>query len=267
MGKTDSTRAATTQELVNRARRAVESLDAGVEAIDAGFARGFDDVTRALRLLLAPGDGNRLLLRLIRDQGLPMPQVIATPSVAPLPRATQPLIFGMGAMPAIGVPASAQTTRRAGISIDKLIAKKVLVVDGSIADTATSISGSYSWAQLIGVVANKLGAVHADDQVPVAFDEIYRFGLVEGVHPIAFAIRAMAIATSQAGVESLTAMGEDMVIPSRSLLVGPSEIWIGELHWYGHLGGKVEVFLNAVSRAGRSLNVQWTREPNASHWP
>jgi hypothetical protein len=267
MRKAESTRAATTQELVNRARRAVESLDAGVDAIDNDCARGYDDVTRALRLLLAPGDGNRLLLRLIGDQGLPMPRVTATPPVTPLPRATQPLIFGMGAIPATGVPASAQTTRRAEISIDKLMSKKALFVDGSIANTATSVSGSYSWAQLIGLVANKLGAVHADDQVPVAFDEVYRFGLVEGVHPIEFAIRAIAVATCQAGVESLTAMGEDLAIPSRSLLVGPSEIWIGELHWYGRLGGMVEVFLNAVSRAGSPLSVRWTREPNASRWP
>jgi hypothetical protein len=222
---------------------------------------------RVLRLLLAPGDGNRLLFRLAQALDHPLSDVVATPGVAPLPQASEPLIFGLGAMPATGVPASPDTTRRALIPINKLMSRKVLVINGSIATADPSACCSYSWAQLIGLVANKLGSVHADDQVPVAFDEVYRFGLVDGIHPIAFAVRALAVETSRVGATLLTATGYDVKIVPRSLLVGPNEIWIGELHWYGHFGGMVHVFLNAVSRVGKPPEVKWTRERDTLAWP
>lgn len=54
-----STRPETALELANRARRAIESLDGGLEAVDNGHSRGYDEVVRALRLLLTTGDGTR----------------------------------------------------------------------------------------------------------------------------------------------------------------------------------------------------------------
>jgi hypothetical protein len=54
---------------------------------------------------------------------------------------------------------------------------------------------------------------------------------------------------------------------ARSLMVGNDEVWIGEFHWYGRIGGMVKILTNMVSRAGAPPSITWERDRASESWP
>ncbi len=60
----------------------------------------------------------------------------------------------------------------------------------------------FTWDALISEVANKLGPVHLDDEVPVALDEIGSYRVL-GLNPVAYCVRSAAAVICGAAHEML----------------------------------------------------------------
>ncbi len=65
--------------------------------------------------------------------------------------------------------------------------------------TAPPALSSLTWQQLVSTVANKLGPMHVDDDVPTWLDDVVRCKL--GMNPAAYALRAVAAAIIRCGTD------------------------------------------------------------------
>lgn len=193
----DETRQVRPDELRARLFRALRSLERGLIAIDDGDASGYDDALRAIRLLALSGRGNGLLLRVAAQDSIELPKICITPPAESVPDAEEPLVFAMGAIPAEGVPRPSDPRwPEQLVSLTELLHQRVLYLDGSIAPRELGGSARLSWEELLVLLANKMGASHVDDKVPLVFDEICRYCFVDGIHPLAFAVRSFGVVCS-----------------------------------------------------------------------
>lgn len=255
------------EERQRRLVRALTSLERGLIAIDEGDASGYDDVLRIARLLVLAGRGNRLLFRVAKDADAELLKLSVTPEADPLPGQTLPLVIAVGAIPSDGVPVANRPVRtRTLLHLKDLLGKKVLRIDGSVAPKEIVEKVCLTWEELLNLLANKMGASHSDDDVPRVFDEVYRHGFIGELHPLAFAVRAFGVALLRIGSDLCGQLGMTQ-FQLRSLMVGPDEKWIGEFHWYGRLGGRIGILVNAVSKAGAHMEISWKLERDSGGWP
>jgi hypothetical protein len=254
--------------MLNRLARVSRSLERGLDAIDVGDSSGFDDVLRSVRLLVLSGRGNRLLFRVSQERAIELRPLAITRPPEAVPGEELPLVFGLGGIPADGIPQPSRPMRpRLTVTLSELLKTKVLHVDGSIAPVELGGTADLTWEELLGLLANKTGAMHADDHVPTVFDEVLRFGFVSNLHPLAVAVRSFGVSLLRLSSYLLGESGLPTVT-DRSLGFGQDDLWVGEFHWYGRLGGLVKILINTGARTGSEpLQVRWERDRSSPGWP
>ena len=168
--------------------------------MDQGELDALDAVVAALRGLVAVGKGNGSLLNLIRDRSAdhPMPRVSEPADASP------EVQFSLGAVPAPDVSSEDGVTPR---SMSALMDMRCLTVR-----TKADLDETYTWDRLVREVANKLGAVHSDAEVPLAFDELAAIG-VANQDAVAYALRHLGVAVSRIAHQVLTDEAPPFSIP------------------------------------------------------
>lgn len=261
-----TTRKLSDGELKNGIARAAQVLDRGIGAIDGGDPLGYGDLLRSLRLLTGRGQGDNLLRRTAKGTGRKLAKTEVTQPPWRIDGVSEPLAFGLGSIPLEDAIRTGDGFQRTPtwVEFDRMMRQQVLIVKGSWADQEATATGSFTWEHLIGVVANKFGTMHLDDQIPEVFDEIFRFKFSNGVHPVAFALRAMGIAVRRIALD-LLGPDDSPSLPDRSVMVGETSLWLGELHLYGRLGGMVRVYMLHGSTDPK-IELTWKREAQEWVW-
>ena len=128
------------------------------------------------------------------------------------------------------------------VPLSTLMHHAVISVDRHFASgdraTAPPALQTLTWQELISTVANKLGAMHLDDDVPTWLDDLVQYKAF-GMNPAAYALRALSIAVLRCGAELAQRAGRKLELNHHSYIV--KERWLGELRVWGRLGGMVYV--------------------------
>lgn len=264
------TRSATPRELADAAQRALRTLDQGLAAVDSEDWLGFDTIAQRLRLLVGRGPGNSLLRRIADGTDTPLrPVVIAQPSSPP----SQGPGRGPLTLAVVNLPVD-QTMffpfLLEHVQLFDLMRRPVLGVDRHFASIERSTAASQlrmmTWDELLALIANKLGPVHVDDDVPKVLDDIAGVAVM-GLNPAAIALRALAITTGAVGRALLHDIGVHPTVEEpRTYLVG--DHCLGRVRVWGRLGGLVDVDILGSSRAGSTnpVTVRWTTD-DPPLWP
>lgn len=225
------TRPLTLTELTDRTQESLRNLHNEIERFDDSGEAAIRQMALCLRQLVCSGDGNRWLQRLSIAGGASLPLVTVTGAASlglagaalPADRAhtAKYVEFALGGLqpPSSDTPpAEAEALRPISMSIPRFLNSCALMVGDR------SGHESFTWDSLISMVANKLGPVHLDDDVPIALDEIATYRVL-GLHPIAYAIRSTSVVICAAGHKLLSELGVesrhgDHIARTRGMWVG-----------------------------------------------
>lgn len=196
MAADERTRPRRPDELADHVVGRLRVLDRGITDLDRGDEHGLDDIVAAARALASGGRGDRMLFEFAREVG-EAPAV--HPVTVPVPDDSA-ITFATGALPVPDGGAGAASPR----SLQALMGMRCLVVVAS--DGAQQ--RKYTWDELVRHVAAKLGAVHSDSDVPVAFDEISRFEMA-GQGALGYALRNLGVVVSRHAHSLLATAGLD----------------------------------------------------------
>lgn len=121
-----------------------------IERVDRGVLTATDDLAVVLRVLIAPGKGNRVIDRAIRALGLSTPEIGI--SLPPMSRSAS-IRLSVGSIPisrplALEVGSTIPVTKLAGRTF------------------ATTRTESWDWGTFISNYCNKWGGAHVDDAIP-----------------------------------------------------------------------------------------------------
>jgi hypothetical protein len=234
----------TPDELITVFQRTLKRLGAGLTEMDAGDPLGVDRVAGAFRQLAVPDRGDRLLER-ARDQfSLGPASPIAWVTIA-APKSEVGLSFALGSVPYDKEPPSAART----VTTSELMGSRCLLVS----DGHTQVS--YRWVSLIAVIANKLGSVHVDDDMPKAVDELSTY-VVGGVPVLRYALR-IAGATVATDAHAVLQRIDPTHRPVHHQLVPDNSPWVGAVRIYGSLDSKLDIQVEVRYQLGTQL-VGWT---------
>lgn len=216
----DVTRPRRIDELAEQVARQLRRLNRAVRELDHGDEYALDDIVIAIRSLAGGGKGNHTIAELARTLDV----------IPPLHPITAPagdddaITFATGALPVADshvVGASDKVPR----SIGALMSMRCLAVSPPEDDAQRT----YSWDQLVSAVANKLGPIHSDAEVPIAFDEIRRFETA-GQATLAHALRNLAVVITRHGHDVLVAAGfEQQSSQPSHAIPATGQIWVGAI--------------------------------------
>lgn len=223
-----STRPRRPKELVDAVARHLRRLDRSIVEIDAGDDQALDDAVLAIRALACAGSGNHMLQQVIRELSLDEPPLHPVTS----PASDDPsVVFATGALPvadlAVGGP-DGQPPR----SVAALVEMQCL----TILAPEDSQRRHYTWGRLVSEVASKLGAAHSDASVPVALDELARFGTA-GRPTLAYAVRNLAVLLFRHGHAVLSRAGVGEPDPPHHVIPALGTTWVGPTISKGEVDG------------------------------
>lgn len=227
------------------------------DSVDSGQLRSFDTIAQRLRLLAGNGRGANLLSRVARESNLVLAPLTVTDTPSRDPQG-EPLTFAI-----TNLPADRETCPYplVEMSLSTLMQRPVICVDPHFASaeraTAPPLLQSLTWQVLISTVANKLGAMHVDDDIPTWLDDLVRYRAF-GMNPAAYALRALAIAVLRCGTDLAQQAGRQLQLEDHSYIV--AKRWLGRLRVWGRLGGMVYIDVVAGGPAGPQEPFAWTAE-------
>lgn len=211
---TVTTRPRTADELIEQVRRHLHRLVRGVQELDSGEDAALDDVVSALRVLVTGGQGNQLLQQLAREAGAHVRPGRVTESVPD----GEDITFGVGAVPlADGDPSGVEPR-----SLSRLLNMRCLVIRLESGEQLR-----YTWDTLVSTVANKLGAVHSDREVPVAFDVLKAY-IATDAEVTAYALRHFAVLVGRCAAELLSSVGSPPAAVSLPIPAA-GRAWTGDM--------------------------------------
>lgn len=235
----DATRPRRDDELADQIVRQLRRLDSAIIELDDGDEYALDDIVIAIRSLAGQGKGNHTLTELART-------IDDVPDLHPVsaPANDEPTItFATGALPVADthIASSDQAPR----SLGALMNLNCLTVT----PPEDNQQRTYSWDQLVSAVANKLGAIHSDPNIPVAFDEIQRFETA-GQPALVHALRNLAVVVSRHGHQLLDAANVEHGLPEPTHRIpAVGQMWVGSVQ-------------AAENRQRGGGNVTFTFDPN-----
>jgi hypothetical protein len=245
----------TVDELWAALQRALEDLHNAVARVDAGDMRAFDTIAQRLRVVAGTGSGANLLARTAKALGLDLTPLSITDT--PGRNADgKPLTFAIMNLPADTTCCSLPLLQ---VPLSTLMQRTVISVDPHFASedraTAPPSLSSFTWQELVSTVANKLGPMHVDENIPVWLDDLVRYRAI-GMNPAAYALRALAVAVLQCGVNLARAASRPLQLSPHSYIVAGQ--WLGRLRVWGRLSGIVSMdVLAGGSSPGPSEPFGW----------
>ncbi len=248
----EPTRAIDDEELLDLAERALESLDAGCLEVDLGYSLGIEKVAAGLRRLLSSKQGNDLLGRVAELKKLDLLFPPLSINVKP----SEPLVMlRIGAMP--------ESSGSPSTTLDQLREARCLLI------THESVQYSYTWMELIGIVAEKLGPMHGDPRIQVTIDEMmsYQMG---GVPVLRYMLRVIAAAVSEVGADLLSKAGRPTGNPSFTLYP-QGQVPVSALIIKGSLDKSFSIVARVVAGTAGSIagytpggRIAWLFDPPSS---
>lgn len=185
------------EELVVQVVRQLRRLDRAITELDQGDEDALDDIVIAIRSLACGGKGNHTITQLARElEEVPDLHPVTAPADN-----DEAITFGTGALPVADTHA-AGASNQIPRSLEALMSLRCLTVT----PPEDNDQRAYSWDQIVSTVANKLGAIHSDQEVPVAVDEIQRFESA-GQGTLVHALRNLAVVVARHGYDVLSAAG------------------------------------------------------------
>jgi len=151
--------------------------------------------------------------------------------------------------------------------LSTLMQRPIICVDPNFASatraTAPPALQILTWQVLISTVANKLGAMHVDDDIPTWLDDVVRYRAL-GMNPAAYALRALAIAVLRCGIDLARRADRQLELNDHSYIV--ADRWLGRLRVWGRLGGMVYIDVLAGGPAGEQQPFGWNAD-TPRVWP
>lgn len=227
--------------------RALEDLDEAITLVDTGNVRAFDTIAQRLRLLAGTGKGSNLLSRTAHELKLTLAPLTTT-STPHLDDRGESLTFAIINLPLDDTVCPEPLKE---VPLSTLMQHPVICIDPHFASaeraTAPPALKNLSWQMLVSTVANKLGAMHVDDDIPAWFDDVVRYKTL-GMNPVAYSLRALGIAVLRCGADLAERAGRSVKLNSHSYIV--ADHWLGELRVWGRVGGMVyiEILAGGPSR-------------------
>ena len=257
------TRQITLEERWAALERALEDLDEAVTRVDSGQVRAFDTIAQRLRVLAGSGSGANLLSRTARELGLNLAPLTVTDTPDRDPKG-QHFTFAMANLPA---DSNVCPHPLKEMPLSTLMQRPIICVDPHFASadraTAPPALQSLTWQVLISTVANKLGAMHVEDDIPTWLDDVVRYKAL-GMNPAAYALRALAIAVLRCGTDLARRGDRQLELDHHSYIV--ADRWLGRLRVWGRLGGMVYVDVLAGGPAGAQEPFGWSANTTRV-WP
>lgn len=216
----DATRPRRKDELAEQVVRQLRRLDRAISELDAGDQYALDDIVIALRSLAGGGKGNHTIAELAQiTDAAPRLHPVSTPVGE-----DATLTFATGALPVADTHAPGAQDRSPR-SLGALMKLRCLTVTPPENDQQRT----YTWDQLVSAVANKLGAIHSDAEIPIAFDEIHRFETA-GQPSLVHALRNLAVVVARYGHDVLTAAGFGQLLsrPNHPIPAA-GRVWVGAI--------------------------------------
>jgi hypothetical protein len=197
---TEQVRPLSPDELMNSATLHLTRLARGVCEMDENVPEAVIDVSASLRQLVGHGRGNRLLQRLAESNVTLAPRLGAVANeIDTSPRKN--IRFALGAFPTeLAAPSGAT-----GPELPQFLKLKCL----RVASPRLQEEVTYTWDDLISVVANKLGCIHTDDERRAILDDLACY-LVADLPALRYAIRTIGAAISSLGILQLESIGREI---------------------------------------------------------
>jgi hypothetical protein len=189
----------------------------GIHRLDAEDDAGFLDVSASLRTVISRGRGDDLLKRVCQRADIPIPIVESLPEVSDDPAIT----MALGALPPPDNGISGSP-----ITITGLMNKRCLVVSDAHGRT------EYTWNGMIRSVSSKL-AIHSDDEVPTAFDEINTYEVM-GRRVFPFLFRSIGVVVARVATDVLHLNGSD-ARASDLTIPAAGQSWMGAFSVRGRI--------------------------------
>lgn len=216
----DATRPRRIDELAEQVVRHLRRLHRAITELDEGDEYALDDIVIAIRSLAGAGKGNHTIAELART-------LDEVPDLHPVTAAAgndDEITFATGALPVADTRA-ADDSDQVPRSLGALMNLRCLTVT----PPGGNEQRTFSWDQLVSTVANKLGAIHSDPAVPVAFDEIQRFETA-GQATLAHALRNLAVVVARHGRDVLAASGVEHPLPGFTHRIPANrQVWVGAI--------------------------------------
>jgi hypothetical protein len=255
--RTTNARPITLDELWAALLRALEDLDEAVTRVDSGDLRAFDTIAQRLRVVAGTGSGANLLARTAKASQLTLAPLTVTETPDQDSRG-EPLTFAIINLPA-DTTSCPYPLRQ--IPLSTLMQRIVISVDPYFASadraTAPPAVSSLTWQELVSTVANKLGPMHVDDNVPTWLDDLVRYKAI-GMNPSAYALRALAVAVLRCGADLARAAFRQLEVRPHSYVVAGQ--WLGRMRVWGRLGGMVYMDVLAGSSAETNQPFSWSAD-------
>lgn len=249
------TRQITPDERWAALKRGLEDLEEAVTQVDSGQVRAFDTIAQRLRVLAGTGRGANLLSRTAAELHLTLAPLTVTDTPDRDPKGEH-LTFAITNLPA---DRNVCPDPLRDMPLSTLMQRPVICVDPHFASadraTAPPALQSLTWQVLISTVANKLGAMHVDDDIPTWLDDLARYKAL-GMNPAAYALRALAIAVLRCGTNLAEQAGRQLKLDHHPYVV--ADRWLGRLRVWGRLGGMVYMDVLAGGPVGAQEPFGWS---------
>lgn len=249
------TRQITLDERWAALERGLEDLDEAVTRVDSGQVRAFDTIAQRLRVLAGTGSGANLLSTTAAESHITLAPLTVTDTPDRDPKGEH-LTFAIANLPADRDVCPYPLKE---LPLSTLMQRPVICVDPHFASadraTAPPALQRLTWQVLISTVANKLGPMHVDDDIPTWLDDVVQYKAL-GMNPAAYALRALAIAVLQCGTDLAQQAGRQIELGYHSYIV--ADRWLGRLRVWGRLGGMVYMDVLAGGPAGPQEPFGWS---------
>lgn len=208
------------EELVGQVVRQLRRLDRAITELDQGDEDALDDIVIAIRSLACGGKGNHTITQLAWElEEVPDLHPVTAPADN-----DEAITFGTGALPVADTHA-AGASNQIPRSLEALMNLRCLTVTAP----EDNEQRAYSWDQIVSTVANKLGAIHSDQEVPVAVDEIRRFESA-GQGTLVHVLRNLAVVVARHGYDVLSASGvEHPLLTPTHRIPANGQVWVNAI--------------------------------------
>jgi len=202
-------------QIIEQTVRLGRRLSSHLNRIDAGDSEAEDDLAVVLRILLCPGEGDKLLLRVAKRFHLDLPDVSASPPAAD----EKDTYVSLGAVPDDPTLSSPGFSQTYGFS--QWVGTTALVL-------AATQRKRHTWAQVISDFGNTYGA-HVGKTVPEVLSEVELLG-ASHTSLGSFLLRRAGVVAEKAIGDVLDQLGKTRETPHRewtSRSTWPTQIDIG----------------------------------------